>query len=140
MRAKSWPALLCLFGLVGCYQPGSNSSGLSASNTQFQAICEITSGSNLVVCLDFPSNTTSYYNSCTSTEQSNYTSQSANGSNYVGVNVSPGSTSCNSTYPSLSLVGSCVLSDRIIRYYSNTWSTGTAQSNCLARSGTWSIQ
>ena len=126
---------------IGCAQsPNIPASPSQINNSQsFQAICLINSGITTLVCIDFPIDSNANLLSCSNTEKAAYAAQGANGDQYNGVGGNgPGvSTSCALTESTLALTGSCFLSDRTVRYYSNVWSTAAAQANCATRSGYW---
>jgi hypothetical protein len=60
---------------------------------------------------------------------------------YVAACAKSGSSDIDSigqqTMASATPLGSCALSDRVVRYYSAVWNLASAQANCATRSGSW---
>lgn len=131
--------LFLSFALVACGKPNADlPQAPNVPANAYEAICEIVSSSNQpIVCIDFPTNSNANSSSCMSTEQNNYTPEGAIAGEYEGVQGAGVWTSCALANTGLTLVGSCVHSDRVVRYYNVIWSAASAQSNCAFRGGQW---
>lgn len=123
--------------LLGC---GTSQTAASSSAASiYLGVCQVTNAqSSTVVCLDFPQNATTNSNACTA-EENNYSSQGASSSVYEGINgtTSGVTVSCAQMNSSLTLVASCTLTDRVIRYYSTVWTSTASQTDCTGRNGSY---
>jgi hypothetical protein len=123
------------FAVTACNFDSLPATGPSTNST-ILAICDLSNESALVICEDYPANTSAYETSCSTTEKTQYTSVGAISDAYLVPTGSANSISCAQTNTS-PLTGSCALTDRIIRYYTSAWTTTTAQTDCSSRSGQW---
>ncbi len=126
-----------LSGLLwGCnFDDNSLPSGPTVQS-DFAAICELSNEAGFIVCEDMQTNTPTNNTGCTTTEKSNYSAEGAIGASYLAPTGSNVFVSCADNVPT-AVVGSCTLSDRVIRYYTGAWTATTAQSDCTGRGGQW---
>lgn len=135
--------------MVACSGAGGNSSTPDGQNNgqggqggqpTYQAVCQITGAQGAVVCVDFPANSAINSTSCTTFEYPSYQAEGAAAYEYQGVGAQSSgavvTTSC-AIFNSATPMGSCTLSDRVVRYYAAAWSATTAQANCSSRNGQW---
>jgi len=135
LEYKILSTLATLAVLTGCNFDDNSLPGSPTTQTEFAAICELSDISGPVVCEDYVTIPTSQTD-CTSTEKNNYATEGAIGATYLLPQGSNTFISC-ATNITNAIVGSCQLSDRVLRYYTGPWTTPTAQSDCTNRSGQW---
>ena len=123
-------------GFSGC-SAAVDSSPKVTTTSVYKAICQEMSAQNEpVVCLDFSESTPANQGSCSTTEQQAYTAKGAALSEYASVVSAGASISCATNNPAKGWFMSCVLSDRIVRYYQKFWAGPDAMNDCKARAGT----
>lgn len=118
------------------------SSDLSSNSGQsggYEGVCSLINNANeSIVCLDFPVATAQSQTDCTVTEPGAYSAEGATMGQWMSVTGGGGfSTSCSLMNPGVAVVGSCVLNDRVIRYYANAWSAASAGTDCTQHAGTF---
>lgn len=132
LKLISGVGLLVLF--VGCGQDAKKSED---SVLSIHALCNVMNNTVVVVCVDYAKDRIENQSSCTIDERANYATRGANGSMYVGVGSSSATTGCHMQNRGLILLGSCLLNEMNVRYYTSMWNITAAQADCVHRQGNW---
>lgn len=126
---------LGLVAFLGCAKASDNSAGNNGAQGAFQAICDLSNSSNVVVCIDFQGDSSANQASCNGgSEFSRYVPEGVSSAAYVTISGAGVSCSQNSG----TAIGSCALSDRTLVYYAAAWSLSSAQGDCSSRGGQFS--
>lgn len=136
MFTKFWKMVsvaTVVLGIVACGQEAAKSED---SVLSIHAVCNVMNNTVVVVCLDYAKDRIENQSSCIVDERAYYASRGANLGTYFGVGPNT-TTGCHMQNRGLVLLGSCLLNEMNVRYYTSMWNVASAQSDCLSRRGNW---
>lgn len=144
MMKLSLAMALTLVVFTGCSEPKEEAELLTEQN--IKAACLVKKATGLIVCLDYSQDSFDSQKACAE-EPDYFRDRSATGSEYLQTDASHPQVNCRLENeggrgkPTMTRLGTCIVTQANIRYYSNEWGIDAAIDNCeKGRKGKWTYK